>query len=180
VRAPTTRKFIRLAAARYIQWRWHAYPSAVETGHRPAAAFAYGESLRGEAKTSTLVTVANHVVKVAVRKRIAGRLAVVGILLPYAVGIASTAVLGNKVGSFDFYSSGRLRAWDEVTSIATIVAYGLGLLACLPWLWEHSTKNFTTMGRLCMGCTLALLAAVQLVAVFVVRFLYYVHVGGIP
>lgn len=110
------------------------------------------------------------------RKKMVG--AVVGILLPYAVAIGGTAILGDKVGSHEFYASGQLQVWDDATSVATLIAYGLGLLACIPWFWGYWTR-LTTKGRLGMSCGAVLFAAVQFVAVFVVRFLYYIHSGGI-
>lgn len=100
--------------------------------------------------------------------------AAIGILLPYAVGIAGTVVLGENVGNHDFYLSGQLQASDDATTLATLIAYGLGLSACVPWFWSHWT-NLSVGGRLCMGCGLALLAIVHLAAVFVVRFLYYIR-----
>jgi hypothetical protein len=110
--------------------------------------------------------------------KMAAGLAVGGVLFPYAVGIASTAMLGKDLGSVEFYYSGQLQAWDDATFVWTLVAYGLGLLGCVPWFWGRLTI-LTPKGRLCAGFALALLAAVHFAAVFAVQFLCYYHAGGI-
>ncbi len=112
------------------------------------------------------------------RKRVWAIVALFGFLLPYAVGIAGSAMLGDNVRSFNFYRSGQLAASDDATTVATLTAYGLGLLAFVPWLgpcWIRLTLK--RRAYLCGG--LMLFAVLQFVAVFVVRFFYYIHSGGI-
>ncbi len=111
-------------------------------------------------------------------KKMAVALAVIGILLPYAIGIGGTAVLGNNVGNLDFYHSGKLAASDHATFLATLIAYGFGLVACVPLLRSRWT-SLTPTGRLCMCSGVALFAVGHFVAVFAVRFLYYIHAGGV-
>jgi hypothetical protein len=110
------------------------------------------------------------------RKEVVG--VILGILLPYIVAIGGTAIIGDKVGNYDFYRSGQLQASDDATSLATLIAYGLGLLVCVPWLWGY-WNQLTLKKRLCMSCTSVLVAFLHFVAVFVVRFLFYIHSGGV-
>jgi hypothetical protein len=105
-------------------------------------------------------------------------LAVAGFVLPYAVGIGGTVVLGDSIGNHDFYHSGRLAAWDDATTVATLVAYALGLVACIPWL-SRFFRGIPFMRQVFAGCCVALVATAHLAAVFVVRFAYYISTGGI-
>ena len=103
---------------------------------------------------------------------------IVGILFPHVVAVGGIAMLGHKLRSHEYYLSGQLQASDTATCVVTLIAYGLGLLACLPWFLEN-WAGLRPMGRMCLSCGVVLVAVVQLGAVFVTRFLFYIYSGGI-
>ena len=104
--------------------------------------------------------------------------AVSGILLPYCVGIAGTLYLNGQQGDHEYYLSGQLQTWDVLTGYATLAAYFLGVLACVPWARDRfSAATSRHPGLLAVGLLCA--ALLQLVAVLAVRFAFYYQSGGI-
>jgi hypothetical protein len=105
-------------------------------------------------------------------------LAAFGILLPYAVAVGRTVLLGNKVGDLDYYRSGALARWDERTTRLTLAAFGLGLACCVP-LIRLGLAGRSRRARLLLTLGLVLVAVAHLIAVIVVGFLFYYNAGGI-
>jgi len=100
--------------------------------------------------------------------------AFLGVLLPYLVGVLGTALLGNKVGDVAFYYSGRLANWDEFSGQATLIAFAVGILLCLPLILRGQRRHGSIWLLL-----IAFAAMLHLVLVVVIRFAVYYNAGGI-
>jgi hypothetical protein len=111
-------------------------------------------------------------------KPVAVALAIAGALLPYAVGIAGTTLLGKNIGDLDYYRSGQLARSDFWTGVLTLAAYAVGVACCIPALSLLLAGRGPT-ARLLLGLGLLLVAGAHLIAVFAVRFWHYYQSGGI-
>lgn len=107
-----------------------------------------------------------------------GWLAVTGLILPYAVGILVVVSNASSIGNYNYYVSGRLREWDDLTSLLTLGAVIVGFCACLPWISRHG-KNSRSKKRMILALLICIAPFLQLIGVFLVRFLVYNAMGGI-
>ena len=112
----------------------------------------------------------------ALRSHAATTLAVLGVALPYAVAVSTTVLFRARIRSVDDYASGWLSTWDTATSWLTIGAILLGLALCWPWAKKRLTGGPLPRRRVALGIAAVL---IQFVAVFFVRFLVYLSLGGI-
>lgn len=96
------------------------------------------------------------------------RWAQAGILLPYLVAVL-TSVAACVVGGGERYKSSA--TWDSATGTITFAAVAIGIALCAPWIREHFPASI--IDRLLATIAGTAFLAVQLVAVFVVRFVAF-------
>ncbi|QDT55410.1 hypothetical protein Pan44_34530 [Caulifigura coniformis] len=102
-------------------------------------------------------------------------LAVGGVLLPYIVAIVSVMLFRREIQSHDFYLAGKLATFDTVTGWLTAAALVLGGALCWPWL---RVSYRATKSSLLWATGMVIVAFIQFVLVFAVRFGFYVSRGG--
>lgn len=102
-------------------------------------------------------------------------LAIFGVLLPYAVAIVPIVLFRREIRSHDFYLAGKLATFNMVTGWLTVAALVLGIVPCWPWL-QISCR--AAESRILWVAGIAVVAFIEFVAVFTVRFWLYVSSGG--
>jgi hypothetical protein len=94
------------------------------------------------------------------------------------VGVLSMLALGNRVGDVEFASSGRLAESEAVTENLTLLSFVVGLGLCAPWVASKLRgRTDTTKTWLFFGIVVGI--GVHFVAVFGLRLLTYLQMGGI-
>ena len=105
-------------------------------------------------------------------------LAILGFLLPYMVGVFSMLALGKRVSDVEFYSLGRLTESEAVTENLTLLSFVVGLGLCAPWV-ASKLRGRTATTKAWLFFALMVGIGVHFVAVFGLRLLTYLQMGGI-
>lgn len=105
-----------------------------------------------------------------------GRLAALGVALPYLAATLPLLIFQDRIGDIEYYRSGWLRSFDDLTSWLTLAAFLAGTAFGLPWLrrlFRGTPSKVRTLTLVIVGLL------IHFLAVFVVRFLVYMQLGGI-
>ena len=102
------------------------------------------------------------------------RLAIFGALLPYAIAVIPSVMIGS-LGYYQSFTGANILTLDTVTRWVTVGAFALGAVLCWPWFKVRLVATRSSVLWIALG-----VAAVraQFVVVFFVRFMVYYAPGG--